>query len=161
MMQKTTSGGFGGGHYQAMDAQVERMLDRFFSDEKIWKQVLHEVREVTSNKKIHASSDNADMNDCLFKVVVPKPYPGVQYRKSKNLDDRYKRFAENNARVRGRVEDNGEWLKIGRDVYLPMRVGAVQILEPVPRKPRKNAQAEQSPTFWTCCMGSNNGEAVN
>merc|ERR1719436_1901941 len=118
------------------------------------------MKSHTAQKKNPCSDDTGGTADRLFRMVVPKPYPGVQYRKSKDLNDRYKRFAENNSCVRGRVEDNGEWLKIGRDVFLPMRVGAVQILEPLPPKPRKPTQAEQSPSFW-CCQGGSHGEAVN
>lgn len=47
-----------------------------------------------------------------FRVQVPRPYPGVQYRRSKRLDDRYSRYAEHGTIVAGVVEDNGEWLRI-------------------------------------------------
>merc|ERR1719284_1159688 len=39
-----------------------------------------------------------------FSVSVPKQYPGVQYRKSKNLSDRYQRYAEHGSVVQGVIE---------------------------------------------------------
>uniref|UniRef100_A0A7S2NUG5 Uncharacterized protein n=1 Tax=Zooxanthella nutricula TaxID=1333877 RepID=A0A7S2NUG5_9DINO len=65
-----------------------------------------------------------------FKVTVPRPYPGVQYRKSRNLNDRWPRYAQNDAIVRGLVEEGGEWLKLDSNIFLPMRVGTVSILQP-------------------------------
>ncbi|CAK0900078.1 unnamed protein product, partial [Prorocentrum cordatum] len=64
-----------------------------------------------------------------FSVCVPKQYPGVQYRKSKNLSDRYQRYAEHGSVVAGVIE--GEWLKLNSKVFLPVRVNGMQILEPL------------------------------
>lgn len=68
----------------------------------------------------------------LFRVRVPGGWPGVQYRRSKNLDDRYKRYAENGTTVSGQLEDGGEWLRVGSNVFLPVRLGAVRFIEPLP-----------------------------
>lgn len=72
----------------------------------------------------------SDGNKREFRVVVPKPYPGVQYRKSRNLNDRWPRYAQNDAIVRGELEENGEWLKLEENIFLPMRVGTISILQP-------------------------------
>jgi hypothetical protein len=78
---------------------------------------------------------------CRFKVSVPRPaqYPGVQFRKSKRLDDRYDRFAENGAVLVGKVEDNGMWLRItdersgalSDNLFIPIRINETQLLEPI------------------------------
>ncbi|CAK0907265.1 unnamed protein product, partial [Prorocentrum cordatum] len=103
-------------------------------------------------------SDTLDSQPLLNSV--PNPYPGVQYRKSKNIDDRYQRYAETGATVRGQIEDNGEWLRISRDVFLPMRVGTVQILEPLARKEVQSAAVPRA-TFWGCCTGPLPGDHLN
>lgn len=64
-----------------------------------------------------------------FRVKVPSQYPGVQFRRSKNLADRYPKYAMNGALMKGELEDDGMWLKLSDKVYLPMHVGGVKILE--------------------------------
>jgi len=63
---------------------------------------------------------------------VPEGYPGVQYRRSKNLNDRYNRYEKNGTIVAGLIEDNGNWLRLAQGVYLPMKIGTTQILERLP-----------------------------
>merc|ERR1712137_842785 len=65
-----------------------------------------------------ASSANA-----LFRVRVPGGWPGVQYRRSKNFEDRYKRYAVNGTMVAGKLEDDDQWLRLGSDIFLPVRLG--------------------------------------
>jgi len=91
----------------------------------------------------------------LFKVSVPKPYPGVQYRKTKNLDDRFPRYAVNGTTVEGVLEDNGAWLRTkGGDGYLPTVVGDIHILAQVREDaPEKPPAAREAKGFWTCCQG--------
>merc|ERR1712113_812517 len=104
-------------------------LDRFFSDEKAWQQV---EREVANNAKLWASMKYLqvlDPSSGIFRVQVPKPYPGVQYRKSKRLDDRYPRYAKHGSTVTGSIEDDGEWLRIDSNLFLPMKVDNMQILQ--------------------------------
>jgi len=141
-----------------LDELVAHSLDHFFGDEQNWKKV---GREIASSTKGPAAQRRLGAGLCRFRIQVPKPYPGVQYRRSKCLDDRYPRFAENGSMVQGRVEDNGEWLKVGEQIYLPMRVGAVRIMEALPSEDGEAppaAAAAQSPTagFWNwlaCCSG--------
>jgi hypothetical protein len=90
-----------------------------------------------------------------FKVQVPPQYPGVQYRKSKCLNDRYLRYAKLGTVVSGVVEDNGEWLRIRDDVFLPMKVNGMDILERLPgdvvpggAKPKNNTGGG---SFWFAC----------
>jgi len=117
-------------------AQVQASLDKFFADEDAWQQVL---REVTRTMKLRASS--RQLNEPIpgrkasFRVQVPKPYPGVHYRKTKDLDDKFPRYAKHGSTVQGEVEEDREWLRVrvrGDSLYLPLRIGPVQILEPLP-----------------------------
>mmetsp|Transcript_45255 Transcript_45255/g.141874 ORF Transcript_45255/g.141874 Transcript_45255/m.141874 type:complete len:868 (-) Transcript_45255:116-2719(-) len=136
-----------------LDHMVGSSLDQFFGDDRNWKKV---GREIASSTKATAAQRRA-IAGTSFRIQVPKPYPGVQYRKSKCLDDRYPRFAENGTVVSGRVEDGGEWLKVGDNIYLPMRVGAVRIMEPMPGQASPSVQRSgSSEGFWSwlaCCKG--------
>jgi hypothetical protein len=64
-----------------------------------------------------------------FRVNVPSNYPGVQYRRSKNLQNRYCRYAQAGSIVHG-LEEDGVWLRVAKNVYLPMVVGGRRVLEP-------------------------------
>lgn len=117
-----------------IDSEMANRLERFFSDDKL----SHQVQQVISSTKTFATnlrttghSQVASRGPELFRVEVPRPYPGVQYRKSKDLNERHNKFAANGETVEGIVEDDGEWLRISADVYVPMRVGSVQILQPL------------------------------
>lgn len=157
-------------------------LDRFFNDEKMWQKVLREVaglsaramRSSASEPRLAAQSqagsdtspsDVVPMDSRMsrsqrkaggsgyFRVLVPRPYPGVQYRKSKRLDDRYPRFAEKGSIVEGVIEDEGEWLRTNGHGYLPVRVGDAVVI--VPLQPSAAAQREaekrQQQHSWCCC----------
>jgi len=80
-----------------------------------------------------------------FRVQVPMQYPGVQFRKSKNLNDRYLKYAKNGTIIRGFVEEDGEWIRLADAIYLPMRVNGVQILEAMDEN-GKNGKG-----FWFAC----------
>ncbi|CAJ1370914.1 unnamed protein product [Effrenium voratum] len=87
-----------------MDEEVTRHLEAFFSDEDVWQKLKQDVLGDVSSEltqKIHHLPVVA--NASKFKVTVPKPYPGVQYRRSKHLEERYSRYAENGAIVVGQV----------------------------------------------------------
>lgn len=77
-----------------------------------------------------------------FRVTVPSPYPGVQYRKSMNLEDKWPRFAQNGLIVKGTIMDGG-WLRLEQNVFLPMRVGAIEILT---RQAEQEPNGTESPT---------------
>lgn len=117
-----------------IEKQVSMSLDRFFADDAAWEKV---TQEVVSSVALCASLDSARWpaprrpggGPQVFRVQVPNPYPGVQYRKSKNFDDRYPRYAKHGSTVTGQVEEDGEWLCISGNVFLPMKVGAITILE--------------------------------
>lgn len=138
-----------------IDSRMASNLDRFFSDDNNWKQVAHEVANTakvrpTSMDFIHTGTTVAKAR---FKVQVPKPYPGVQYRKSKNLEERYPRYAKQGSIVTGQVEDHGEWLRINDQVFLPMKVGTVRILEPLPPEDASRSDMEggsRSARWWNC-----------
>jgi len=142
---------------QDIDALVGNNLDKFFNDQKAWSRVESEVADSTARSKVVVGS--AGVGESLFKVIVPKPYPGVQYRKSKKLNDRYQRYAENGATVSGVIEDNGEWLRLAGNLYLPMRVGAVQILikEGVEEPAKPDARAGLG--WWACCGATTSTDA--
>lgn len=151
-----------------VDSMLSESLDRFFGNDRLWGQVGREValgtRTLGANLTSHASH---------FRVQVPKPYPGVQYRQSKSLDDRHPRFAENGSVIVGRVEDDGAWLRISDHIFLPMRVGAVCIMEPLPPDPKEEERlnADEHPAitdrsnarlceatigWWPCCSAQSN-----
>lgn len=138
-----------------IDALVGNSLDKFFDDQKVWQRVESEVVESTRPKP---SKGPPKAGESLFKVKVPRPYPGVQYRKSKRLNDRYQRYAEDGATVSGVVEDNGEWLRLAGNLYLPMRVGAVQIL--IKEGPDEPAKPERAGLSWfSCCTATTSTDA--
>jgi len=115
---------------EEIDAQLTRNLDKFFGDDHLWQQV---VAELGKSPKLFQSLEWLQVVTpqvrVQFKVQVPEPYPGIQYRRSKVLTDRYTRYAKHGTIVAGHLEDDGEWLKVADNVFLPMRVGAVEILK--------------------------------
>merc|ERR1712217_284627 len=100
-----------------------------------WRRVAQIVedgrRQDIYRRRLDAETKATPSGSSTYRVQVPKPYPGVQYRKTKSLDDRYPRYAADGATVTGEIEDGGEWLRISGNVYLPTRVGAIPILERV------------------------------
>lgn len=84
-----------------------------------------------------------------FRVTVPQGYPGVQYRRTKNLADRYKNFAKDGAVVKGNVEDSGLWLRLNDTVFLPMQVGGTQILQAV--NVNRGESKKKAGSFWFAC----------
>merc|ERR1712224_599393 len=74
-----------------------------------------------------------------YRVQVPKQYPGIQYRKSKTLNDRYHRYAKAGTEVSGFLEDNGAWLRVAQGVFLPAQMNDVKILVPVSGGPMQAA----------------------
>lgn len=99
-----------------------------------------------------------------FRISVPQPFPGVQLRKSPNIDDKRDRFLQDGKEVRGKVDATGEWVKLKREHYLPVKVGQIQVLHPVetpeepvpasPEVPPVTVEEDPSSFWWTCCAGS-------
>jgi len=135
-----------------IDLQVNTSLDRFFGDERLWQRVAKEV--AGSSSKLRSCVDR-HATTSRFRVQVPKPYPGVQYRKSKSLEDRYPRYAKDGVIVSGQVEHDGEWLRISDHVFLPMKVGGMSILEQVPQEEDENGSR-----WWACGPGGSGAEPV-
>jgi hypothetical protein len=168
--------------FSEIDSQVATSLDRFFDDDSLWAQVAHEVASTKLSLSIprggrgEAGAAVAGSGPTSFRVRVPKPYPGVQYRKSKRLDDRYPRYAKEGMTVTGRIEDD-EWLRISDRVFLPMRVAGAPILEPLPPAAAVGGAAEPAPSsgpggrresagggmsyWWTCGPGNLNAAALS
>lgn len=164
-----------------IDTQLVARLDAFFADERLWRLVEAKVGEQikklenkelsyaagagtrvggATDQSLARGGEQSGAGNRPFRVQVPKPYPGVQYRKSKNLEDRYPRYAANGATVLGQIVDNGEWLKIRGNVFLPMRIGAVRILEPLPNPPAKGeTESGASDSFCNCCSGGGHSVA--
>eukprot|EP00927_Polykrikos_kofoidii_P055761 TRINITY_DN4997_c0_g1_i1.p1 TRINITY_DN4997_c0_g1~~TRINITY_DN4997_c0_g1_i1.p1 ORF type:complete len:892 (-),score=143.09 TRINITY_DN4997_c0_g1_i1:129-2804(-) len=133
-----------------IDSQVSSNLDRFFKDAKLWEQV---EKEVASEK--FASADTPKSGVACFRVQVPKPYPGVQYRQSKRLDDRIHCLARHGLTVSGTVEDDGAWLRVNDSVFLPMQVGNIRILEPLASDDKDGKDSPENDTQrwwrrWNC-----------
>jgi len=102
----------------------------------------------------------------LFRVQVPCPYPGVQYRLSKDLADRSKKFAENGLTFLGVLEGNGEWVRLADGKFLPVRVGAITVLSPV-EVPESLPTSQQrkgerpSNAWWMWCSACHAQTGVN
>ncbi|CAJ1375751.1 unnamed protein product [Effrenium voratum] len=98
-----------------------------------------------------------------FRIVVPQPFPGVQIRKSPNLDDKHDRFLQDGKFVTGKVDTSGQWVKLSNKHYLPVQVGQIQVLHVVdpqdvpssPGRPETDsiAKEEEANFWWTCCAG--------
>jgi len=114
------------------EQQVQDALDLLFADERLWQLI---STEVSKSMKLRATlgqkQEPMPGRSLRFRVQVPKPYPGVQYRKSKDLNDKYPRYAKHGSTIVGEVEADSEWVKV-RGMYLPMRLGPMQILELLP-----------------------------
>jgi len=143
-------------HWGDIDKRVAVSLDEFFNDDKVWQKVSREIR----NSKKHLAvapgpqkSGPATLK--TFRVQVPKHYPGVQYRKSKNLNDKAMDFAKSNSAVTGTVESDGEWLRTRDGLFLPMRVGAIQILEPAPGESPATQDTADDPNARVAHVSSN------
>lgn len=141
-----------------MDEEVARNIDDFFSRDEAWRQLARhcDLRSQELMTRIHELPVVSKASK--FKVTVPKPYPGVQYRRSKHLEERYSRFAENGAIVVGQLEAdsaNGEWLRISGNIFLPVRVGQIHILDEVIDAPVSTGLPGPDQTaaeaWWTCC----------
>lgn len=106
-----------------VDSRMASNLDKFFNDDKNWSQVVCEVASSSGLRSptAHFEYDGASVGHARFKVCVPKAYPGVQYRMSKNLEHRYPRYARQGAIVTGLVEDGGDWLRVNDHVFLPLK----------------------------------------
>jgi hypothetical protein len=146
-----------------LDIRVSDRLDRFFGDDRLWQLVAKEVSgngaKFSSSMDMLSTSNNSV---CTFRVQVPKPYPGVQYRKSKCLDDRYPRYAKHGSTVTGQVEDNGEWLRISGKVFLPMKVGNISIMEPLSTEAaakHRESKEDQTGRWWACGPGGQDEQA--
>mmetsp|Transcript_47512 Transcript_47512/g.109996 ORF Transcript_47512/g.109996 Transcript_47512/m.109996 type:complete len:374 (+) Transcript_47512:72-1193(+) len=124
--------GAGSRSLKEIDLQVQSSLDKFFADENAWQQV---SREVSHSMKLRSSAKPPAPLlvgvKTSFRVQVPKPYPGVQYRQTKDLGDKYPRYAKHGSTVVGEVEEDKEWIRVRGSLYLPLRIGPVQILEPL------------------------------
>lgn len=118
--------------FTEMDAEMAARLDKFFQDDTTWRRIVVEVDTggALGGPRLSAASRRGGI--CTFRVRVPKPYPGLQYRRSRDLNDKcQQKFAENNTIVTGTLVDGGEWLQVSPSEYLPTRVGMVSILEEV------------------------------
>eukprot|EP00913_Durusdinium_trenchii_P008604 g8079.t1 len=56
-----------------------------------------------------------------FRISVPPPFPGVQIRKSTNIEDKHDRFLQDGKEVRGKVDASGQWVKLKSKHYLPVK----------------------------------------
>jgi len=123
----------------ASEKQVQEALDLLFADERLWQLISTEVSKSMRLRATLGQKQGLMLGKSLrFRVQVPKPYPGVQYRKSKDLEDKYPRYAKHGSTIVGEVEADNEWVKV-RGMYLPMRLGTMQILELLPETPGGDA----------------------
>jgi hypothetical protein len=78
----------------------------------------------------------SDFEAVHFRVVVPKPLlkttTRVWCRRTKLVADRHDKYVEHDMIVAGRVEEDGEWVRLSAGLFLPMRLGGFMLLEPMP-----------------------------
>jgi hypothetical protein len=71
-----------------------------------------------------------------FRVVVPPPLlkttTHVRCRRSKLVADTHDKYVEHDMIVAGQMEEDGEWVRLGAGLFLPMRFGGFKLLEPMP-----------------------------
>jgi len=129
-----------------IDRHMAQRLDAFFGNESDWERVALEVAERDRHQscRLHGLANRMG----TFRVCVPKPYPGLQYRKSFNLQDKYPRYADNGSEVTGQVDDTGMWLRVAHDAFLPTRVGTIVIMEPLVDL---SGEAVKRHGPWSCC----------
>lgn len=139
---------------QEVEAECFARLDRFFGDDAAWQRIVKEVKGVealTGGTRLGEAGRRGGVRE--YRICVPSPYPGVQYRNSKNYNDRCKeRFAENHVVVMGELEDGGEWLRVTSGEYLPTSVGPISILEDL-----TPLEAHKDNACSSCCTGSAGG----
>lgn len=118
---------------ELIDLRLAQTLDSFFSNDRCWQQV---ARELESDSRLLASVSNSVKR--RFTIVVPASHPGLQYRRSKVLKDRYSRYVKNGRTVSGYLEDNGAWLRLADNVFLPSSVNGMQLLVPATEDVEEN-----------------------
>lgn len=109
-----------------------------------------------------------DQSPQKFRVQVPEPYPGLQYRMSKNLQDRCDTHVQDGATVVGVLEDNGEWLRLENNLFLPVKVRGSRMLRPLDESGRESSASvsgvrtaqtgtgrasQAKPWWWLLCSG--------
>lgn len=62
-----------------------------------------------------------------FRIQVPPPYPGVQLRKSMDMNDKMPNFLQDGKIVNGWMDASGVWVKLGPACFLPVYVGNMQV----------------------------------
>ncbi|CAE7347163.1 unnamed protein product [Symbiodinium natans] len=155
-----------------MDDEVTQHLEAFFADEASWQMLQTQLKkDLTAGLSQRIANLHVNLFMSEFKVSVPKPYPGVQYRKSKDLEERYSRYAENGTTVFGQLEADGQWLRISGNIFLPVRVGQIHILDEADevKESRQLSQLdtklvpdgkEEVPDGWLLCCPSNAKQEV-
>jgi len=147
-----------------VDSQVAKRLDTFFSDRNAFDRVNTQCN-TGGGTSLPSSGAAPARSTERFRVRVPAPHPGLQYRRSKCLTDRHQRYLENGSTVTGQVEDDGTWLRLSEDRFLPMRIDGNQVLVPLPPgadaaggtgnagSSSPNSQSEQLSWIWGWCTG--------
>lgn len=131
---------------------ISDRLDRFFGDPNLQDLIERELANASRSVVKPGLSYLAGAYG-KFRINVPQPYPGVQFRNSKRMEDKHDDFIERDSIVEGEVDKDGAWLQVGPGKFLPMRVDSLglQILEPVELVP---LMPEKDPRWWACCTGN-------
>lgn len=109
-----------------LERKLADRLDNFFRDEDKWKQVAEELNHNPQLRESMGLLRVLQPARLRFQVDVPTPHPGIQYRRSKNLEDRNPHYAVQGSFVSGYVED--EWLRISKNLWLPFEVRGTPVL---------------------------------
>lgn len=168
--QPSATGGMRPAAWIDVDSQVAKRLDSFFGDHNAWERVSTECQSRGASRPSAEEPAARPAASDRFRVRVPAPHPGLQYRRSKQLGDRYQRYVENGSTVTGQVEDDGAWLRLSHNVFLPMRIDGNQVLEALPRgtdpaRPAATAGSSANPNeqlswIWGWCTGCRDGAVM-
>lgn len=119
------------------DESIVRRLDAFFDKNRETAQMMYEASGLRGRPPT-VVSELDEQASRAFRVVVPTPYPGVQFRRSKHSDDKHGSYAKHGTIVTGRVEDGGHWLRVlsheaalGQPLFLPLRLAGADVLLPL------------------------------
>jgi len=93
-----------------------------------------------------------------YRVRALSGFLGVQFRRSKRISDRHKRYAPAGNVVRGVCED-GVWLRISPQCYLPLEIDGRSVLEYCSESPR-GTEPQGLHRGIPCCTSRSPAEAT-
>lgn len=133
---------------QRLEERVSAHLDSFFERQESWQLIAEVWPSFRRNSLKRLGYKTSYLPS--FRVELPKPHPGVQYRKTKCLHDKVMRYEINGNIVEGSVEDGGKWLHTEYG-YLPIKVGEFVILHRQTTLPVGPDSKQSNGHDWSLC----------